>query len=94
MESKPPKLQAMIKKGNYNKFNQLIGQIDWKSEFDKYQNDINIQGKLFRSKYIEAEKSVPHKLVYVDRKLANKFSVPLDRTNLRKLKETKILGKN
>ena len=87
MESKPPKLQAKIIKGNYNKFNQLIGQIDWKSEFDKYPNDINIQWKLFRSKYIEAEKSVPHKMVYVDRKLAKKFSVPLDRTNLKKLQE-------
>ena len=95
MECKPPKLQAMIKKGDYIKFNKLMGEIDWKSEFDNYPNDVNKQWEFFRSKYIEAEKKcVPHKLVYVDGKLSKKFSVPLDRTNLRKLKKkNKLWGK-
>ena len=48
----------MIKKGDYNKFNELMGGIDWKSEFDKYPNDVNEQWEFFRSKYIEAEKNV------------------------------------
>ena len=35
-----------------------MGEIDWKSEFDKYPNDVNKQWEFFRSKYIEAEKNV------------------------------------
>ena len=88
MQNAPPKMKTMLKKGNYARFNELMKSIDWKAEFDQYPDDINRQWDFFKSKYLEAEaQCIPKKLVYVDGKLSKKFSIPLDRANLKKIKK-------
>ena len=75
MQTAPPKMKTMLKKGNYARFNELMKSVDWKTEFDQYSDDINRQWDFLKSKYMEAEaQCIPKKLVYVDGKLKNSQS--------------------
>lgn len=81
------KIKVLYEKADYKRFNELMGQVNWEDTFKDIPDDVNQQWELFKQKYIEAEaQCVPKKVVYIDGKLSRKFSVPLDSTNLKKLK--------
>ena len=88
IELPKPKLKIMYEKGNYTQIIQSLKEIDWDNEFEKYPDDIEKQWTFFKENITELEsKFVPRKMVYINGKLSKKFSVPLDRQNLRKLKK-------
>ena len=95
MEEKPPVIKTMFEKGDYNNFMNIINDIPWEAEMNKYPEDINKQWDFFKTKFLEAESlCVPKKKVYIGGKLSKKFSCNLDRKTLRKLKrKNKMWGK-
>ena len=88
LPSAPPSIKVQYEKGNYTKLNEVLSRVDWISEFSKYPNDVEKQWSFFKDKYEEAEKTyVPRKIVHLNGKIKKKFSIPLDRENLRKIKK-------
>ena len=94
-EPSRPKISVRYEKGDYDKINNILSEIDWIEEFKKFPDDIEKQWEFFRNKYSEAEKQhVPRKNVFVNKKSNKKFSIPLDRENLQKLKKkNRLWGK-
>lgn len=67
---------------------EILQNIDWEEEFEKYPSDVNKKWEFFKCKFLEAEKEcVPRKKVYMKGKFSKKFSIPLDMKNLKKLKK-------
>ena len=94
LPSAPPSIKVQYEKGNYTKLNEVLSRVDWISEFSKYPNDVEKQWSYFKDKYEEPEKTyVPRKIVHLNRKVKKKFSIPLDRENLRKIKKNRLWTK-
>ena len=87
LEGQKPIIKAMYQKGNYEKMNDIISEINWDQEFSKYPLNVNKKWKYFKEKFLEAEaECVPRKIVHINGRYSKKFSVPLDSKNLSKLK--------
>lgn len=83
-----PQIKTLYQKGNYAEMIKILDSIDWKQEFKKYPNDVEKQWNFFKNIYEEVEKKcVPRKVVYINGTKSKKFSIPLDKNNLRKLKK-------
>ena len=95
MEKEPPILKTMYHKGDYMALNQKLKEVNWTKAFSDSRDDVNKQWAIFKQIYSEAETLyIPKKLVYLNGKLSKKFTVPLDKKNLRKLKrKNKLWGK-
>ena len=66
--------------------------IDWELEFSKYPNDVEKQWSYFKTKFIKAENEcVPRKIVSVNGNHSKKLSIPLNDTNLKKIKNKNAL---
>ena len=88
VETPAPKIIVKYEQGNYEKINEILSQIDWVGEFNKYPDNVEKQWEFFKSKYCEAERlHVPRKNVKINGKAKKKFSVPLDRATLLKMKK-------
>ena len=88
LPSAPPSIKVQYEKGDYIKLNEILNKVDWKTEFSKYPNDVEKQWSFFKEKYQKAEQTfVPMKIFHVNGKVKKKFSIPLDRENLRKIKK-------
>ena len=88
LDSKPPKIKVLYEKGDYSKMLRDLNEIDWKSELAKHTGDVNKQWNFFKEKFQELETSyVPRKKVFLNGKLSKKFSTPLDRKSLKKIKK-------
>ena len=94
-DPQPPRIKIMYEKGDYDKIKSELNEINWVEEFDKYPDDIEKQWKFFKDKLRKAETNyIPRKNVYVNGKLNKKFSLPLDRANLKKIKrKNRLWGK-
>lgn len=94
-EPPPPKISVKFEKGDYEKIRETMASVDWQNEFEKYPNDVEKQWHFFREKLQEAEeKYIPRKNVFINGKKNKKFSIPLDRENLKKIKKkNKLWGK-
>ena len=90
-----PQDKKLYHKGDYTKMNEMLQGVDWEKAFENFPNDVNKQWDFFKQKYYEAEeKYIPKKLVYINGKLSQKFTIPLDKKNLRKIKrKNKLWGK-
>ena len=95
MEKEPPILKTMYHKGDYMALNKKLKEVNWTKAFSDSRDDVNKQWAIFKQIYSEAETLyIPKKLVYLNGKLSKKFTVPLDKKNLRKLKrKNKLWGK-
>ena len=94
LPSAPPSIKVQYEKGNYTKLNEVLNMEDWISEFIQYPNDVEKQWSFFKDKYEEAEQTyVPRKIVHLNGKVGKKFSIPLDRENLRKIKKNRLWTK-
>ena len=91
MDKKPPKIVAQINKGNNTKMREMMGAIDLKQELELSDDkDINSLWNVFTEKYYNIEKDcIPTKTVYIDGKRSKKFTSPLDRKTLLKIKKKK-----
>ena len=87
-EPPKPKISVKYEKGDYGKINEILSQVDWLEEFSKYPDNVEKQWEFFKLKYNEAERMyVPRKKVYIGGKLNKKFTIALDRSNLKKIKK-------
>ena len=95
MEKEPPILKTMYHKADYTKLSKKLMETDWKCIMSKFPEDVNKQWSTLKQLYSEAEKLyIPKKLVYINGNLSRKFTTPLDRQNLQKLKrKNKIWGR-
>ena len=83
----PPKIKIQYEKGDYEKIKNSLDEVDWGVELNKYPDDIEYQWNFFKNKLKMAEENfIPRKKVFINGKLNQKFSVPLDRANLKKIK--------
>ena len=91
----PPRIKIQYEKGDYEKLKNSLNEVNWEDEFNKYPDDIESQWNFFKSKLKTAEESyIPRKKVYVNGKLSKKFSLPLDKANLKKIKrKNRLWGK-
>ena len=88
IQSAPPTFKVQYEKGNYKKMNEILSGVDWNTEFSQYPNDVEKQWSFFINKYQEIQQIyVPRKVVLVNGKIKKKFSIPLDRKNLRNIKK-------
>ena len=93
IQSAPPTFKVQYEKGNYKKMNEILSGVDWNTEFSQYPNDVEKQWSFFKNKYQEIEQIyVPRKVVHVNGKIKKKFSIPLDRKNLRNIKKRTDCG--
>ena len=93
-ETNTPQIKSMFQKGDYTKMAKLMNEVKWEELYD-YEDDIDKQWEFFKDRFTEIENQcVPKKLVYVNGKLSKKFSVPLDKKTLAKIKQkNKIWGR-
>ena len=89
---KPPeprtKIRVCYEKGDYEKLNSFLSNINWEEELNKFPSDVNKQWTFFRDKYLEAEREfIPRKKVFINGKLSKKLSTPYDKKTLQKIKK-------
>lgn len=94
-ELPPPVIKSMFNKGDYEKFNKLMAEVNWEEELGKMEGDVEGQWKLFKSKYAEAEKvCVPTKKIFINGQENKKLSTRYDRATVLKMKKkNKIWGR-
>ena len=94
MEKEPPILKTMYHKGDYTALNKKLKEVNWTKAFSDSCDDVNKQWAIFKQIYSDAEALyIPKKLVYLNGKLSKKFTVPLDKKNLRGKRKNKLWGK-
>ena len=77
----------LYEKGDYNRIKDALNEINWEKEYEKYPDNIEQQWQFFKESLKEAEANfIPRKNVFINGKFNKKFSVPLDKANLKKLK--------
>ena len=93
-ETSPPEIKTIYQKGDYEKMKNILSQYDWEN-LQRQSDDINKQWELFKNIFLDAENQcVPRKLTYVNGKLSKKFSIPLDKKTLAKIKKkNKLWGR-
>ena len=65
----------------------LLSHYDWE-DLKQHSNDINKQGNMFKTRFLEAENDcVPKMMTYINGKLSKKLSIPLDQTTLHNIKQ-------
>ena len=86
-EEEAPKIRVSYDRGNYTKFNEIMQNIDWEEKFSSCPDDVDEQFEIFETAYKAADaECVPRKRVYINGTLSKKFSIPLDKKNLLKIK--------
>ena len=93
-ETSPPQIKTVYQKGDYEKLKNILSKHDWEN-LKQQSNDINKQWDVFKNIFLDAENQcVPRKLTYVNGKLSKKFSIPLDKKTLAKIKnKNKLWGR-
>ena len=54
-EPKGPRIQVCYDRGNYEKFNKIINDVNWDKEFSEYPDDVDKQFDYFEKVYKQAE---------------------------------------
>ena len=86
-ETSPPQIITVYQKGDYEKIRNILSKHDWEN-LKRQRNDINKQWDSFKNIFLDAENQcVPRKLKYVNGKLSKKFSIPLEKKTLAKIKK-------
>ena len=93
-ETSPPQFKTVYQKGDYEKLKNILSKHDWEN-LKQQSNDIDKQWDVFKNIFLDAENQcVPRKLTYVNGKLSKKFSIPLDKKTLAKIKKkNKLWGR-
>ena len=86
-EPKGPRIQVCYDRGNYEKFNKIINDVNWDKEFSEYPDDVDKQFDYFDKVYKQAENEcIPKKKVHINGRLSKKFSLSMDRKTVAKIK--------